>query len=73
MLSVCFHANVLRVKGDIIYGRKICYQKKRFKKLEKYAENIHNTAVVIDYFYPSTNFKTNLALLPMIIISVDVH
>ena len=32
-----------------MYGRKICYQK-NFKKLEKYAENIYNTAVVIDYF-----------------------
>ena len=48
-------------------------KRKDFKKLERYAENIYNTAVVIDYFCPSTNFKTKLALLPMIIISVNVH
>ena len=36
-----------------MYGRKFCYKKKRVRKLERYAENIYNTAVVIDYFCSS--------------------
>ena len=32
---------------------RIVIKRKDFKKLEKYAENIYNTAVVIDYFCSS--------------------
>ena len=31
-------------------SRRIFIKRKDFKKLERYAENIYNTAVVIDYF-----------------------
>lgn len=31
-------------------SRRVFIKRKDFKKLERYAENIYNTAIVIDYF-----------------------
>ena len=42
-------------------------KRKDFKKLEKYAENIYNTAVVIDYFCSSQKEYEELANLAPII------
>ena len=42
-------------------------KRKDFKKLEKYAENIYNTAVVIDYFCSSQKeYKELCNLAPII-------
>ena len=32
-------------------SKRFFIKRKDFKKLERYAENIYNTAVVIDYFH----------------------
>ena len=53
MLFYRFHANVLRVKEVLFMEERFVIKRKDFKKLERYAENIYNTAVVIDYFCSS--------------------
>ena len=40
-------------KRRLCMEERFVIKRKDFKKLEKYAENIYNTAVVIDYFCSS--------------------